>query len=81
MPIAERNQFAVEIYLPQGSALKKTAQVCDSMERILQKDQRVTSVTSFVGTSSPRFHVTYAPNIPAKELCAINSEYGFESGY
>ena len=25
MPIAERNQFAVEIYLPQGSALKRTA--------------------------------------------------------
>jgi multidrug efflux pump subunit AcrB/outer membrane protein TolC len=66
MPIAERNQFAVEIYLPQGTSLNTTAQVCDSLEHILGKDRRITSVTSFVGTSSPRFHVTYAPRIPAK---------------
>jgi multidrug efflux pump subunit AcrB/outer membrane protein TolC len=66
MPVAERNQFAVEIYLTQGTSLSTTAQVCDSLERILQKDNRITSITSFVGTSSPRFHVTYAPKIPAK---------------
>ena len=56
---------------PQGSALKKTARVCDSVERILRKDQRVTSVTSFIGTGAPRFHVTYAPNIPAKNYAQL----------
>jgi multidrug efflux pump subunit AcrB/outer membrane protein TolC len=66
MPIAERDQFAVEIYLPQGSSLKQTAAVADSMENILKKDKRVLSITSFIGTSSPRFHTTYAPNLPAK---------------
>lgn len=66
MPIAERNQFAVEIYLPQGSPLEKTAAVCDSLENILRADARVKSVTAFVGESSPRFHVVYAPNMPSK---------------
>ncbi|KAA6344134.1 Cobalt-zinc-cadmium resistance protein CzcA [termite gut metagenome] len=66
MPIAERDQFAVEIYLPNGSPLEKTAAVCDSMENILRKDERVKSVSAFVGTSSPRFHVVYAPNMPSK---------------
>lgn len=66
LPIADRNQFAVEIYLPQGNSLNQTAMVADSMMRILQKDVRVKSVTSFVGTSSPRFHATYASNLPAK---------------
>jgi multidrug efflux pump subunit AcrB/outer membrane protein TolC len=66
LPVAERNQFAVEIYLPQGSSLKCTAAVCDSLEFLLKQDKRITSVTSFVGTSSPRFHTTYAPNIPGK---------------
>jgi multidrug efflux pump subunit AcrB len=66
MPIAERDQFAVEIYLPKDSPLEKTATVCDSMERILRADKRVKSVSAFIGTSSPRFHVVYAPNMPSK---------------
>lgn len=64
-PELERNQFAVEIYLPTGSSLESTAAVVDSMEAVLLKDKRVTNVTSFVGTSSPRFQVAYAPNMPA----------------
>lgn len=63
MPIAERNQFAVEFYLPNGSTAEKTASVADSMARILQRDPLVTSVTNFVGQGSPRFHTTYAPQI------------------
>ncbi|MDR0872450.1 MAG: efflux RND transporter permease subunit [Prevotellaceae bacterium] len=66
MPIAERDQFAVEIYLPKGSPLEKTAAVCDSLEHILRADERVKSVSAFIGTSSPRFHVVYAPNMPSK---------------
>lgn len=66
LPVAERNQFAVEIYLPQGSSLDQTALVTDSLEKILKQDERIKSVTSFTGTSSPRFHTTYAPNLPAK---------------
>jgi multidrug efflux pump subunit AcrB len=66
MPIAERDQFAVEIYLPKGSPLEKTAAVCDSLENILRADPRVKSVSAFIGTSSPRFHVVYAPNMPSK---------------
>jgi multidrug efflux pump subunit AcrB len=65
MPVVERNQFAVEIYLPQGSALEQTAAVSDSMEHILLRDERVKSVTAFVGASSPRFHIVYAPNMPS----------------
>lgn len=66
MPVTERNQFAVEIYLPQGAPLFETAAVADSLERILEKDPRITSITSFVGTTSPRFHTCYAPNFPSK---------------
>jgi multidrug efflux pump subunit AcrB/outer membrane protein TolC len=64
-PEVERNQFAVEIYLPTGSSLENTADVVDSIANILMKDHRVTNVTSFIGTSSPRFHTVYAPNMPA----------------
>ncbi|MBR3565162.1 MAG: efflux RND transporter permease subunit [Paludibacteraceae bacterium] len=66
MPKAERENFAVEIHLAEGSTLKQTALVADSMARILQKDDRVLSVTSFVGCSSPRFNACYAPQMPHK---------------
>lgn len=64
-PEVERNQFVVEINLPAGSSLKSTGVVVDSISRLLLKDKRVTHVTSFTGTSSPRFHTVYAPNMPA----------------
>ena len=68
MPVVERDQFAVEIYLQQGSSLQQTAFVCDSVEHILQRDPRVLSITKFVGESSPRFHAVYAPNMPSKSF-------------
>ena len=64
-PELERNQFAVEVYLPAGSSLESTAQIVDSLEHVLLNDKRVTNVTSFIGTSSPRFQVAYAPNMPS----------------
>jgi multidrug efflux pump subunit AcrB len=63
LPDAERDQFAVEITLPNGTAIEKTAAVADSLEHILRKDDRVVSVASFKGCSSPRFQSTYAPQL------------------
>lgn len=63
MPIAERNQFAVEIYMPTGTAIGRTSQVADSLEAILAKDKRVVSIANFHGCSSPRFQTTYAPQV------------------
>ncbi len=63
MPIAERNQFAVEIYLPTGAPLAQTNIIADSMAHILRKDDRVVSVANFHGCSSPRFQTTYAPQV------------------
>lgn len=63
MPVAERNQFAVEFSLPEGTTIEQTSAVADSMRRILAKDERVKSITTFIGASSPRFHTTYAPSL------------------
>lgn len=64
LPTADRNQFAVEIYLPTGTSVEKTAMVADSLERMMRKDPRIVSITSFKGCNSPRFHASYAPQIP-----------------
>ena len=64
LPVADRNQFAVEIYLPTGTDVDVTAQVADSLEHILRQDPRVVSIASFKGCASPRFQNSYAPQIP-----------------
>ncbi len=66
MPFADRDQFAVEIFLPQGAALERTEAVADSVYSVLAADGRVKSVTQFIGAASPRFQATYAPNLPSK---------------
>ncbi|NLI37624.1 MAG: efflux RND transporter permease subunit [Bacteroidales bacterium] len=63
MPRAERNQFAVEIYLPTGTAIERTAQVADSLRDLIKKDKRVVNITTFYGSGSPRFQASYAPQI------------------
>lgn len=66
MPKANRDCFAVEIHLTEGSSLDQTQAIVDSLGSVLIADSRVKSVTAFVGMSSPRFHATYAPQIPGE---------------
>ena len=66
VPYADRDQFAVEIYLRPDTPLERTGADADSVYRALRADERVKSVTSFVGCSSPRFQMSYAPQIAGK---------------
>lgn len=70
-PFADRNQFAVEIFLPEGEGLDHTREIADSMRRVLQRDERVVSTTSFIGCSSPRFQVSYAPQMGGRNFAQL----------
>ena len=71
MPKAERDSFAVEIHLPAGASLQQTAQVCQDFEQVLSQDKDIVGVTTFVGSSSPRFMAAYSPNMPAKNYAQM----------
>ena len=62
-PYADRDQFAVEIFLPDGKGLAETEMIADSVQHALEKDERITGITGFIGCSSPRFMDAYAPQI------------------
>ena len=62
-PYADRDQFAVEIFLPEGKGLAETEVIADSVHNVLAKDDRITSITGFLGCSSPRFMDAYAPQM------------------
>ena len=65
-PYADRDQFAVEIFLPESKGLDDTRAIADSLRQVLQNDKDITNITSFIGCSSPRFQVTYAPQIAGR---------------
>ena len=65
-PYADRDQFAVEIFLPDGKGLAETEAVADSVHSVLAKDDNVVGITGFLGCSSPRFMDAYAPQMAGK---------------
>ena len=70
-PTADRNQFNIEVWLPNGGSLQQTEDVVSRIENEIKDDERVLGIASFVGTSSPRFHSTYAPEFPRKNFAQI----------
>ena len=62
-PYADRDQFAVEIFLPDGKGMAETELIADSVQHVLEKDYRIKSITGFIGCASPRFMDAYAPQM------------------
>ena len=70
-PYADRDQFAVEIFLPDGKGMAETELVADSVQHVLEKDERITGITGFIGCSSPRFMDAYAPQMAGKNYAQL----------
>jgi multidrug efflux pump subunit AcrB len=70
-PYADRDQFAVEIFLPEGKSLAETTVLADSVSHVLAKDERVKGITGFIGCSSPRFMDAYAPQMAGKNYAQL----------
>ena len=70
-PYADRDQFAVEIFLPDDKGMAQTSELADSVRRVLASDERVTGITSFIGCSSPRFMDAYAPQMAGKNYAQL----------
>ena len=75
-PYADRDQFAVEIFLPDGKGLAETELIADSVQHVLEKDERITGITAFIGCSSPRFMDAYAPQMAGNNYAQfiVNSQ-------
>jgi multidrug efflux pump subunit AcrB len=70
-PLSESKQFNAEVWMPNGTSLAQTEEVVKIVEKELLQDKRVVNIASFVGTSSPRFHITYAPEVPRRHYAQI----------
>ncbi len=70
-PYAERNQFAIEVWMPTGTNLDKTKKTIAQIENLIRDDKRVTSFASFSGTSAPRVYYNFSPEFPVSNYGQI----------
>ena len=70
-PSAEREQFVIDIWLPEGTRIETTDATTRRIEAVLASDPVVKEYASFLGSSSPRFYYNVNPQIPAPNYAQI----------
>ncbi|WP_372368830.1 efflux RND transporter permease subunit [Candidatus Uabimicrobium sp. HlEnr_7] len=70
-PMALRDQFVVDITVPEGGSTDRTHRACEKVENIIkslshtnvggEKVKRLKNMISFIGGSAPRFYLMFEP--------------------
>jgi len=63
-PSAERNQFVIDVFMPQGTRIEATDPVMRRIEKALSSRKGVAHYATFVGQSPPRFYYNVNPQQP-----------------
>lgn len=71
LPYSERDQFNLELWLPEGTPVAQTEKAVDRVTAAIKGDKRIRQVVSFIGTGSPRFYSSYAPEAPAENYAQV----------
>ncbi|MBY6198156.1 efflux RND transporter permease subunit [Vibrio hangzhouensis] len=64
MPESQREQFAIDIRLPQGTDIERTHEIVGQIEKDVWEKSNITGTTSFIGSGGLRFMLTYSPEPP-----------------
>lgn len=81
-PLTERNQFAVEIWLPESSSIKQTEQVARQVENVIRKcspftdetglqSERLLNMRTMVGSGGARWYLSWEPEAPKPNFAEI----------
>jgi len=70
-PLAERNQFVMDVWLAEGAKIEATDAAVQRIEKVLGSEKLVTSSTSFLGFSAPRFYYNVNPQPPTPNYAQI----------
>ena len=70
-PFAERDQFVIDVWLPEGWKVEATEAAVKRIEAVLGQDKEVTNFTSFIGSSFPRFYYNVNPQLPDKNYAQL----------
>ena len=70
-PPAEREQFVIDVWLPEGYNIHATGAVVSRIEQVLRAEPLVANYGSFLGFSAPRFYYNVDPQQPAENYGQI----------
>ncbi len=68
-PAASMSMFMVDFWAPQGTRIERVTADLDKLEAKLMADERVESVSAYIGSGAPRFYLPVTPEDP-------NTSYG-----
>ncbi len=63
-PFSSMDKFMVDVWLPEGSRIQTVSEQMRIGERKLLTDERIDSVSTFVGQGPPRFYLPVDPESP-----------------
>ena len=63
-PTAKRDQFMVDVWMPEGTRSLAVEQQLVGLEQLLLGNSKVKAVASFIGQGSPRFYLPINPELP-----------------
>lgn len=70
-PFAERDQFVVDVWLPEGWKVEATEAAVKRIEDVLRQEKEVVNYTSFIGSSFPRFYYNVNPQLLDKNYAQL----------
>lgn len=70
-PFAERDQFVIDVWLPEGWKVEATEAAVKHIEGVLKQEHEVTNYTAFMGSSAPRFYYNVNPQLPDKNYAQL----------
>ncbi|TVQ77367.1 MAG: efflux RND transporter permease subunit [Phycisphaeraceae bacterium] len=63
-PAADRAQFMVDVWMPEGTRIESTSGKLRSIEAYVSELDGVTAVSAFIGRGPPRFYLPVEPESP-----------------
>ncbi|MEO5814548.1 MAG: efflux RND transporter permease subunit [Gemmatimonadaceae bacterium] len=70
-PPAERDEFAINVWMPEGTRLDATNAAVLEIEKALKADTNIVTYASFVGQGGPRFFFSFEPALPRPNIAQI----------
>lgn len=70
-PRAQRTQFMLDFWEPEGTSIQKVADDLRGVEEYLRRQDGVVGVASFIGAGPPRFYLPYEPELPNSNYAQV----------
>ena len=70
-PDSSMTKFMIDVFAPEGTRIQQVAADLETAEQKLLADERVESVTAFIGAGPPRFYLPVDPESPNQSYAQL----------